>query len=171
MANVQAVLDPVHLQQTAENLLGHASWSRSELLEHQGRQLRSLLSTTIEHSSWYERSIGELVNRQRPLSEFPVMTKEILMSNFDEIVLDKRITLAGVEDHLSGANWGERYLGKYTASRLVRFRPAGPPARVKIRSSQTRKNIPVSAYAGAICQRGPSATTCTMAINNVIGGV
>lgn len=113
MANVQAVLDPVHLQQTAENLLGHASWSRSELLEHQERQLRSLLSTTIEHSSWYERSIGEFVNRQRPLSEFPVMTKEILMSNFDEIVLDKRVTLAGVEEHLSGANWGERYLGKY----------------------------------------------------------
>ena len=101
MANVQAVLNPVYLQQTAEILLGHASWSRSELLEHQRRQLCSLLSKAIEHSSWYERSIGELVNRQRPLSEFPVMTKQILMANFDDIVLDKRVTLAGVEEHLS----------------------------------------------------------------------
>ena len=35
------------------------------------------------------------------------------MSNFDEIVLDKRVTLVGVEEHLYGANSGERYLGKY----------------------------------------------------------
>jgi phenylacetate-CoA ligase len=113
MANVQALLDPILLQRSADDLLSHANWSRSELLEHQGRQLRTLLSNAVKHSHWYERSIGELVKRQRPLSEFPVLTKQVLMANFDEIILDKRVTLAGVEEHLSGPNSGERYLGKY----------------------------------------------------------
>lgn len=113
MANVQAVLDPVLVQKTAEELLGHATWSRADLIAHQQRQLRSMLSKAVQHSSWYNRTIGELVARQRPLSEFPVMTKEILMMNFDEIVLDKHVTLAGLEEHLSSAFSSDRFLGKY----------------------------------------------------------
>ena len=115
MANVQAYLDPAELRQTAKDLLAHASWTRKELLQHQERQLRTMLDKVVLQSPWYERTIGEFVKRQRPLTEFPVMTKQILMENFDDIVLDREITLAGVERHIAGASAGERYLGKYYA--------------------------------------------------------
>ena len=35
------------------------------------------------------------------------------MANFDDIVLDKEVTRAGVEQHLSGATASDRFLGKY----------------------------------------------------------
>ena len=115
MANVEAFLDSLELQRTIEDLLNHASWSRRELKEHQSRQLQHLLSVVSERSPWYRRSIGELVKHQRPLTEFPVMTKQILMENFNDIVMDSRVTLTDVERHISGAESGERYLGEYCA--------------------------------------------------------
>jgi hypothetical protein len=45
-------------------------------------------------------------------------------------------------------------------SRLFRVPPAGLPAGLTVRSSQTRKNSPARAYAGATCQRGPSTSSC-----------
>lgn len=51
------------------------------------------------------------------------------------------------------------------AVRWVRLPPAGPPDGAAFLSIETRKSIPVSAYAGDICQRGPSARTCARPIN------
>ena len=113
MANVEAFLDQTKLHQATADLLSHASWSRRELQEHQTRLLERLLSVVIERSPWYRQSIGELVNHRRPLSEFPILTKQILMANFNDIVMDSRVTLEGVERHISGVNSGERYLGEY----------------------------------------------------------
>ena len=113
MANVEAFLNFDELQQATAELLGHASWSRSKLKDYQDLQLKGLLSFATERSRWYRRSIGELVKQQRPLSDFPILTKEILMENFNDIVTDDRVTLAAVEQHISGATSGERYLGEY----------------------------------------------------------
>ena len=113
MASISTFLDPVPLQDRTLELLSHADWSRTELLEYQERNLRIMLSAAVEHSHWYARSIGELVRCQRPLSEFPVLTKETMMANFYDIVLDKEVKLADVEHHLAGDNPGDMFLGKY----------------------------------------------------------
>ena len=113
MASVSRFLDPSLLEETTLALLEHAKWSRSELLEHQHGALHRMLSNTILLSPWYESRIGDLVRRKRPLSEFPVLTKQDLMANFDDIVLDKDVKLADVEQHLSGDNPGDLFLEKY----------------------------------------------------------
>jgi phenylacetate-CoA ligase len=113
MAGVSKFLDPSLLQETTLALLEHAKWSRSKLLEHQNGALRRMLSTAVKLSPWYKRSVGDLVRRKRPLSEFPTLTKQDLMANFDDIVLDKDVKLADVEQHLSGDNPGDLFLDKY----------------------------------------------------------
>jgi phenylacetate-CoA ligase len=113
MANIKAVLDPTLVHQTVDELLLHATWSRAKLLRHQEEQLHMMLRKAVDHSPYYKRSIGDLVERQRPLSEFPILTKRALMENFDDIVLDRQVKLATVEKHLSGATATEAYLDKY----------------------------------------------------------
>jgi phenylacetate-CoA ligase len=113
MTTIKSVLDLTLIQQSFDELLRHAKWSRATLLQYQEEQLRAMLQRAVDHSAFYQRSIGDLVKRQRPLGEFPILTKPTLMENFDDIVLDKQITLLGVEQHLSGATAAEPYLGKY----------------------------------------------------------
>ena len=113
MASVSRNLDPPLLQETTLALLEHVKSSRTELLKHQNGALHRMLSNTILLSPCMESRIGDLVRRQRPLSEFPVLTKHDLMANFDDIVLDKDVKLADVEQHLSGDNPGDLFLEKY----------------------------------------------------------
>src|SRR6185437_4003220 len=47
------------------------------------------------------------------LHEFPVMTKALLMANFDRIVTDKRLTRTLAEQHLGSAQAGAALLGQH----------------------------------------------------------
>lgn len=115
MASVEACLEPIHLQDRIGELLTHAAWSRDELMCHQQELLQATLQHAINHSPWHSKRIGRLVAEKRPLSDFPVMTKADLMEHFDEIVTDPVATLVSVEQHLSGDQSGERFLGRYCA--------------------------------------------------------
>ncbi|WP_411906424.1 phenylacetate--CoA ligase family protein [Rhizobium mayense] len=64
-------------------------------------------------SEYYRDSIGDLVARDARLEEFPVLTKRLLMQNFDRIVADARLSRKLVEDHLSGDDPGFPLLGEY----------------------------------------------------------
>ena len=68
--------------------------SRSELQLLKIKKIRHLVKHASQHSSYYADIIKERsINIEKCVpGDFPVLTKSILMSNYDRIVTDHRIT-------------------------------------------------------------------------------
>jgi phenylacetate-CoA ligase len=99
-------------------LIEQLSWPAGRLAEHRTVRLRELVRIATERSPWYRKRLsGVDVDRldERSLTELPVLTKAELMEHFDDIVTDSRLTLAGLEAHLSTVGTGSYLLGQYTA--------------------------------------------------------
>jgi phenylacetate-coenzyme A ligase PaaK-like adenylate-forming protein len=92
----------------------HESWSRDELRRHQAQELARLRSFAVEHSPFYARFHRGL--QARRLEELPVLTKAQLMDSFAEVVTDRRLHLAGIEDHLRSLQGDELFQGAYWIS-------------------------------------------------------
>jgi phenylacetate-CoA ligase len=89
--------------------LAHARrlrWSKEQIATERRTRLRELVAHAVEHSPFHaERLAGVDPSRvtEEELSSFPVMTKDDLMSEFDWVVTDPRLSLAVVEDHMAQA--------------------------------------------------------------------
>ncbi len=79
-------------------------WSRAELLTHQNSAVIRLRRFAIAHSPFYRRFHAGL--ESRPLSELPVLSKPLLMQNFDDVVTDRSVRLADAEAFLAGGSDG-----------------------------------------------------------------
>ncbi len=73
-------------------------WTRAELETHQGRRLLELRRFAREHSPFYRRFHAG--GDSRPLGELPILSKATLMENFDELVTDRTLKLAALEEYL-----------------------------------------------------------------------
>jgi phenylacetate-CoA ligase len=85
-------------------------WSRAELLAHQTAAVTQLRRFAAEQSPFYRRfhaGCGE-----RPLHELPVLTKSVLMENFDEVVTDRSVRLCEAESFLESGSDG-MFRGRY----------------------------------------------------------
>lgn len=102
---------------TRARIRDHEKWSPDQLRAHQKDRLEELRRHAMEHSPFYRRIHTHL--ESAPLAELPVVTKRDLMSNFDELVTDRRVTLAGVEEHLARLHGNEKYLDRYWVSRTA----------------------------------------------------
>lgn len=80
-------------------LRGHERWPRAALDAHRQRSLRGLLSFAAEHSPFWRRVLAG--RPDVPLTAIPPLTKETLMSAFDEVVTDREVHLAELERFLS----------------------------------------------------------------------
>ncbi|WP_244711473.1 phenylacetate--CoA ligase family protein [Rhizobium cremeum] len=108
-----ATLEASRLIQYGNELFARRNWERERLLAHQHEQLVLMLRHAIDASPFYGKTISELVLRNAPLHEFPILTKQILMANFDQIVTDPRLDRRLVEHHLDSDNPGDLLLGEY----------------------------------------------------------
>ena len=106
-------VDPALAGRIAADLLSHGTWSRAQLLADRQKILKAFLRRAATSSPYYRETIGDLVARDRPLEEFPVMNKTTLMAEFDRIVTDPRLTRALVEQHVNGERCGELLLDEY----------------------------------------------------------
>lgn len=113
--NVSEALDPAAVRQRATELAARDRWTRPQLLAHQQQSLRDMLHHAVRSSAYYHETIGHLVARQAPLEEFPVLTKDRLVANYDRIVTDRRLRLADIERHLVGERAGDLLFGEYRA--------------------------------------------------------
>jgi len=87
-------------------------WTRRQLEEYQGRALRLLREHAYARSLFYGRFHKGFTDR--PLDELPVLTKQMVMEHFDELVTDPTIQLADVEAHLATLSGGdELFNGRY----------------------------------------------------------
>jgi phenylacetate-CoA ligase len=84
-------------------------WARRQLAEYQSRALDRLREYAFARSPFYGRFHKGFTDR--PLSELPVLTKEMVMEHFDELVTDPAIRLAAVESHLATLSGGDELLG------------------------------------------------------------
>jgi phenylacetate-CoA ligase len=84
-------------------------WTRRRLEAHQGRALRLLREHAYDRSPFYWRFHKGFTDR--PLHDLPVLTKEMVMEHFDELVTDPTVRLADVEAHLTTLSGGDELLG------------------------------------------------------------
>jgi phenylacetate-CoA ligase len=99
-------------------LVEQLDWPADRLAAHRTRRLRELVRIATERSPWYRKRLsGVDIDRldKSTLAELPVLTKAELMEHFDDIVTDSRLSLAGLEAHLSTVETGAYLLGRYTA--------------------------------------------------------
>jgi phenylacetate-CoA ligase len=102
----------------APRLIEQLSWPAGRLAEHRTLRLRALVRVATERSPWYRKRLsGVDTDRldETALTQLPVLTKAELMEHLDDIVTDSRLTLAGLDRHLSTAGTGSYLLGQYTA--------------------------------------------------------
>jgi phenylacetate-coenzyme A ligase PaaK-like adenylate-forming protein len=83
--------------------LERIEWERDRLTELRLRRLRHLVSTAVRSSPWHRDRLsginaGEMTEGE--LTQLPVMTKTDLMSHFDDIVTDHRLSRSLCERHL-----------------------------------------------------------------------
>lgn len=86
-------------------------WAREHLAAHQGRSLQQLRAYAYAHSPFYQRYHAGLMDR--PLHELPVLTKAQVMEHFDDLVTDRAVRLADIEDHLTTLRGDERFRERY----------------------------------------------------------
>jgi phenylacetate-CoA ligase len=81
-------------------------WNAQQLAAHQREQLRALLAAAVERSPFHARRLAGIdPGRFEPaqLADLPVMSKQQMMANFDELLTSRRVTRARVEQHLAAS--------------------------------------------------------------------
>jgi phenylacetate-CoA ligase len=84
-------------------------WTRLQLEEHQDRALHRLREHAYVRSLFYRRSHKGFTDR--PLGDLPILTKEMVMEHFDELVTDPTVRLTDVEAHLATLSAGDELFG------------------------------------------------------------
>ena len=83
--------------------LARAAWSAERIGAEREQRLRRLLAHAKRHSPWHARRLASIdpeTVTEADLLRLPPMMKSDLMANFDEIITDKRVSLASAEAHL-----------------------------------------------------------------------
>lgn len=85
------------------SLVEPLSWSAERLVEHRTRALRDLVRHAQEKSEWIGERVAHLDARsvnEDDLNSVAPITKSDLLTHFDEIVTDPRLTLETCQSHL-----------------------------------------------------------------------
>src|SRR5262245_1919240 len=91
-----------------------AGWTRAQILEHQARALRRLRNYVYAHSPFYRDFHKWLMDR--PLEELPILTKPVMMDNFDRLATDQSIRLDEVERFLADSSGDAKFLDRYVVT-------------------------------------------------------
>jgi phenylacetate-coenzyme A ligase PaaK-like adenylate-forming protein len=110
------------LAAVAQRLPAHVarlSWSQAEIKAERQRALRETLAFAKAKSPWHARRLSGFnaeTFAEADLTRLPVMTKSDVMSNWDEVVTDRRLTLAGCNAEITAKLEGKTkdyYLNDY----------------------------------------------------------
>ena len=92
------------------SLARHDRWSRERIVAHQHEALRRLREHVYARSPFYREFHRGLTDR--PLEELPVLTKDLAMERFDDLVTDPAVRRAAVEAHGAGPRAGGLLAGR-----------------------------------------------------------
>ena len=94
------------------------SWTEEQLAAHRRDALQHLVRTAQDRSPWHRRRLAGVdpdTLCEEGLAALPVMTKEDLMGNFDEILTDPNLNLDLIETHIEGLTDDAYLLDRYHA--------------------------------------------------------
>jgi phenylacetate-coenzyme A ligase PaaK-like adenylate-forming protein len=101
-------------------LVERLSWTAEQIRAERQRALRETLAHAKANSSWHASRLSRIepdTFTEADLQALPIMTKTDVMTHWDEIVTDRRLTLAGCNAHiaakLNGTCKDYYYLGEY----------------------------------------------------------
>ena len=83
------------LLSTMDDRIRRLGWDVGRIEAHQRDHLRALLAHAIEYSPFHRRRLAGIDPGSfelRDLARLPVMTKSMMMDEFDDVVTDARIT-------------------------------------------------------------------------------
>jgi putative adenylate-forming enzyme len=86
-------------------------WPRQRVQAYQQRRLQALREFARARSPFYRKFHHGL--ERAPLAELPVLTKAVMMENFDDLVTDRALRLSEIERHAACAPPGLPLDGKY----------------------------------------------------------
>jgi phenylacetate-CoA ligase len=86
-------------------------WARPRIAAHQSERLSKLRRYALQNSPFYRTFHRGL--EASSLSELPILTKPVLMDNFDQLVTDRRVKLTDVQQYLSVGDFSHKFLGHY----------------------------------------------------------
>ena len=79
----------------------------------QNRRLRNLLRHAVQNSEFYRELYDEIDVVHCRLGELPVITKPVMMDNFDRLITDPRLRLEEIQEWTSEEkNFGKLYLNR-----------------------------------------------------------
>ena len=99
-----------HVLRLRGHMRARERWTRGDLDRHQKARLSELLTFARARSPFYRELHAGLENA--PLDALPVVTKAMLMDQFDRVVTDRRVRRAEIEAYLTTAG-NHPYLGRY----------------------------------------------------------
>lgn len=86
----------------SRGLESHDEWSFEQLRAHQRERLLAIVQHAATHSPYYrERFAGIELSDDLDLAALPRLEKAAMLEHFDDLVTDRRLSLAGVEQHLA----------------------------------------------------------------------
>ncbi|HWA42502.1 MAG TPA: phenylacetate--CoA ligase family protein [Hypericibacter adhaerens] len=89
------------------------TWPRQQLLDLQRRRLKAFVEKAVKESPYYRDIAAKLGRRITRLQDFPVLTKSILVAEYDRLLTDPMLSRAVIEKHLSEQGSGRELLLKY----------------------------------------------------------
>ena len=97
----------IKLLHTLEQLRKHEQWTRPQLESYQAKALLDLRRYAYERSPYYQKFHQGLMDH--PLNELPVLTKAMLMENFDQLVTDRALHLDDIRRFAEQGEVGQRF--------------------------------------------------------------
>ncbi len=107
-----------HLMGRLPEHLARLGWSTDQLRAERTARLRQLLAVARASSPWHRARLSGVdvgAIDEADLPGLPAMTKTDLMTHFDEIVTDPRITLTQVDAHIASLTTDAYFLDEYHA--------------------------------------------------------
>lgn len=99
---LRRVPEAVRALRIVKTLESHERWSVERLRAHQRQRLLAIVRYAATHSPYYrERFAGIELSDDLDLRALPRLDKATMLDHFDDLVTDRRLTLAGVEQHLT----------------------------------------------------------------------
>lgn len=88
--------------------------SKVRLLEIQELHFRRLLRYAVENSEFYQEFYRGIDIDRCQLNDLPVLTKSVMMDNFDRFITDSGIKLREIQNWIANkSNYGKLYRGKF----------------------------------------------------------
>lgn len=97
-----------------QSLLRRGAWTRKRICQFQQQRLEQLVEHAVRHSPFYRDHYRHTkIAKPLDLSALPIVTKQMVMENFDQVITNRALRLSNLLTHLSNLQTDEYYANRY----------------------------------------------------------